>query len=591
MTSSAALRKLGLSQFALGNLPAAKQALEQAVSLDPAHSGAWISLADVRRSLQDASGTERALQSAIAAAVHDREVMGAALALVEERLPEAEQALRARLREYPTDITAIRMMAELATRLGRFEDAEKLLHRALQLAPFFQPARELLARNLQRLNRHAEALTETEALLALAPGHPSYQMLKASLLVKVGDQEGARRVYESVLAVYPKQATAWMSLGHVLKTLGHQKEGIDAYRRAIAERSTLGEAWWSLANLKTVEFSADDVAQMEHALAACQSDEDRLHLHFALGKAREDAHEYEKACAHWSAGNATRRKSLPYDADDTQRACEQSMRFYTAERLAGRNGCSSADPIFVVGLPRSGSTLIEQILASHSLVEGTMELPDLMAIESRLAAQAAKAGKPYPEALAALDDNALRLLGEEYLERTRIHRRLGRPFFIDKMPNNWLHVGLIRMILPNARIIDARRHPVGCCLSAWKQHFARGQAFSYNLTDLGRYYRDYVTLMAHFDRVSPGAVHRVIYEDMVANTETEVRRLLDYLGLPFEESCLNFWQNDRAVRTASSEQVRRPIFTDAVDHWRHFEPWLKPLIDALGPTLENYRAG
>jgi tetratricopeptide (TPR) repeat protein len=527
----------------------------------------------------------------VARAINDPALMSAGLALSEGRFEQAEPILRARLRENPLDVVAIRMMAELATRLGRMADAERLLRRALDLAPFYSAARELLARNLQRSNRPEEALVEVAHLVAQEPDQPTYLMLRASLLVKVGHQEGARNDYEAVLAKHPRHAKTWMSLGHVLKTLGQQGEGIAAYRRAIDEEPTLGEAWWSLANLKTVAFSADDVAQMERALSACQSDEDRLHLHFALGKAREDAREYEKACAHWDSGNSIRHKLLPYDAEETHQACQSSMRFYTAERLAGRNTCRKPDPIFIVGLPRSGSTLIEQILASHSLVEGTMELPDLMAIESRLAAQAAAAGKPWPAALADLNDEALRLLGEEYLERTRIQRRLGRPFFIDKMPNNWLHVGLIRMILPNARIVDARRHPVGCCLSAWKQHFARGQAFSYDLTDLGRYYRDYVALMRHFDRVSPGAVHRVIYEDMVVDTEGEVRRLLDYLELPFEESCLGFWQTERAVRTASSEQVRRPIFTDAVDHWRHFEPWLQPLKDALGSTLESYRTG
>ena len=533
--------------------------------------------------------SHRAVQEMVARATHDPALMTAGLALSEGHLEQAEPILRARLRENPLDVVAIRMMAELATRLGRMVDAERLLRRALDLAPFYLAARELLARNLQQSNRFQEALVEVAHLISAEPGQPSYLMLKASLLVKVGDQEGARKEYEAVLEKHPRHAKTWMSLGHVLKTLGQQSEGIAAYRRAIDEEPTLGEAWWSLANLKTVAFSSDDVAQMERALISCRSDEDQLHLHFALGKAREDAHEYEKACAHWIAGNSIRRKSLPYDAEETHQACQRSMRFYTPARLAGRNTCRNADPIFIVGLPRSGSTLIEQILASHSLVEGTMELPDLMAIESRSAAQAAADGKPWPDALAQLNDDALRLLGEEYLQRTRIHRRLDRPFFIDKMPNNWMHVGLIRMILPNARIVDARRHPVGCCLSAWKQHFARGQAFSYDLTDLGRYYHDYVALMGHFDRVSPGTVHRVIYEDMVCDTEREVRRLLDYLGLPFEESCLGFWQNERAVRTASSEQVRRPIFTEAVDHWRHFEPWLQPLMDALGSTLENYR--
>ena len=467
------------------------------------------------------------------------------------------------------------------------KDAERLLLRALDLAPFFAAARELYARNLQRSNRPGEALDQVARLLENEPDHPSYLMLQASLMVKTGDQIGARDVYRKVLAKHPEHAKTWMSLGHVLKTLGQRQEGVDAYRRALDIEPTLGEVWWSLANLKTITFSDDDVVAMEAALDRLEqrsgSDDDRFHLHFALGKAREDRGEYDAAFDHWQSGNALRRRSLPYNAEATHRECEAAKAFFDRERLAGHTGCLSTDPIFILGLPRAGSTLVEQILASHSHVEGTMELPDILAMTDRLRGHGDVGA--YLEAIGNLTPADLSALGEEYLDRTRIHRREGTPFFVDKMPNNWLHVGFIRMILPNARIIDARRNAGDCCLSAFKQHFARGQAFSYDLVDLGRYYRDYVDLMAHFDREAPGLVHRVEYERMVGDTEGEVRRLLDYCGLPFEPNCLAFWENDRAVRTASSEQVRQPIFASGLGNWRHFAQHLGPLFDALGPEL------
>lgn len=544
-------------------------------------------LAEAALSCGDTTVAEDAARMMIAQAAEDPVLLAAGLALSEQRLAEAEAPLRARLREYPADVVAIRMMAELATRLGRMEAAERLLRRALHLAPFYTAARELLARNLQRLNRAEEALAEVVQLVEAEPEHPSYGLLHGSLLVKVGDQAGARAVYERVLAAYPRQAKGWMSLGHVLKTLGYQADGIAAYRRAIQEQPTLGEAWWSLANLKTVAFSDEDLSAMRAALAGQRPDEldddDHLHLHFALGKALEDRRDYPAAFEHWRTGNAIRRRALPYSADETHADCVAAARFFGRERLLSGSGASAPDPIFILGLPRSGSTLVEQILASHSQVEGTTELPDMMAIAARLRGAADAA--TYYAKLAELTLGQLRELGEEYLERTRIHRREGRPFFIDKMPNNWLHAGLIRVILPNARIIDARRNPGDGCLSAWKQHFARGQAFSYDLTDLGRYYRDYVALMDHFDRTLPGMVYRVQYERMVTDTEAEVSRLLDHCGLPFEPGCLAFYENKRAVRTPSSEQVRQPIFTEGLGHWRNFATELQPIFAALGPDL------
>lgn len=544
-------------------------------------------LAETALAVGDASAARRATEDMIANAALDPALLAAGLALSENRPADAEPVLRARLREYPADVIAIRLLAELATRIGRMDDAERLLRRALTLAPSFNAARELLARNLQRSNRIEEALDEVASLLEPEPDHPSYLLLKASLLVKTGDQIGARDVYLHILADHPRQAKAWMSLGHVLKTLGQQGDGIAAYRRAIEQQPTLGEAWWSLANLKTIRFSDADIVAMQVALDGMDDDpshaEDRLHIHFSLGKACEDRADYGGAFEHWRIGNAIRRRSLPYSADDTHADCVAASRFFDQARLSAGSGTPAPDPIFILGLPRAGSTLVEQILASHSQVEGTMELPDIMAMTAQLRGNADAQG--YCRLLGDLSPARLAELGEEYLRRTRIQRREGRPFFIDKMPNNWMHVGFIRMILPNARIIDARRNAADCCLSAFKQHFARGQGFSYDLEDLGRYYRDYVALMEHFDRAAPGMVHRVDYERMVSDTEAEVRRLLDYCDLPFEAGCVAFWQNDRAVRTASSEQVRQPIFSSGVGNWRHFAPYLGVLFEALGPGL------
>jgi hypothetical protein len=318
--------------------------------------------------------------------------------------------------------------------------------------------------------------------------------------------------------------------------------------------------------------------------------EDRFHFHFALGKALEDAGRYEESFAHYAKGNAQRREYIHYDPEETTSQVQRSKALFTAEFFrAHGGGCEAADPIFIVGLPRAGSTLLEQILASHPLVEGTQELPDVVAIARELGGRKNRADtSKYPEILASLEPDELRALGERYLSQTRVQRRTDRPLFIDKMPNNWMHVGLIHLMLPNARIVDARRHPLACCFSGFKQHFARGQHFTYGLEDLGRYYSDYVELMAHFDQVLPGRVHRVIYESLVEDTEREVRRLLDYCGLPFDERCLKFYENERAVRTASSEQVRRPINREGLDQWRHYEPWLDPLKRALGAVLLTY---
>jgi tetratricopeptide (TPR) repeat protein len=533
-----------------------------------------------------------ALERALAEARQDPRLLRAAQALVENDLPVAESILRPYLAAHPFDVAAIRMLAEVAGRIGRYKDAEALLRRALELAPDFTAARANLAIALYRQNRPAEAVEILDGITDDEPDYLGHRNLKAAALSRIGGYEEAIRLYEDVLARRPEQPKVWMSFGHVLKTVGRTQDGIDAYRHAIRIAPTLGEAWWSLANLKTVKLDTEDVAAMEAALARPDlAEADRLHLHFALGKALEDAGERERAFAHYQEGNSLRRAGIDYDADEVTAHVDRSIALLTPAFFAARagQGCPVRDPIFVLGMPRAGSTLVEQILASHRLVEGTMELPDIPALARRMAGPKEEGGGDrYMEKLAALSGDDLRAMGQDYLVRTRVQRREGRPYFIDKMPNNWVHAGLIHLILPNAKIVDARRHPLDCCVSNFRQHYARGQGFSYSLTDMGRYYADYVRLMAHIDAVLPGRVHRVIHERLLDDPEGEVRALLDYLGLDFDPACLAFHENKRAVRTASSEQVRRPINREGVGQWRAFEPWLDPLKAALGPVLDAY---
>lgn len=540
----------------------------------------------------DAKGADAAYARYLDAATDNPILMQAAAALHDNNLPVAERLLKDRLKRFPTDVAAIRMLAELATRLGRFVDAENLLARCLELSPSFVLARHNYAIVLYRQTKAEQAIVEIDRLLSTAPQDPNYRNLKAAALAQIGEYAQAIAIYAELLKQHPEQPKGWMSYGHALKTEGQREESIAAYRRSIEQAPNLGESYWSLANLKTFRFTPADIDAMRAQLARPDLiAEDRLHFEFALGKAMEDASAFAASFKHYAEGNRIRRGQIVYDPAEITEQVRRNVAFFDEACIKARAGSGSQapDPIFIVGLPRSGSTLIEQILSSHSAVEGTMELPDLGSIARELGGRK-KRGETsaYPEMLAGLSADRVRELGEEYLERTRVQRKSGRPFFIDKMPQNFFHVGLIHLILPTARIIDARRHPMGACFSAYKQHFARGQGFSYDLADLGRYYGDYARLMDHFDQLLPGRIHRVHYEAMVTDTVAETRRLLDYCGLPFEEQCLRFYENTRAVRTASSEQVRRPIFSDGVDHWRNFEEWLEPLKMALGPVLDGY---
>ncbi len=589
---AAAQYQMGLALAQAERGDAALAALCRAVELKPDFADAWRALGDQLTSAGDTQGADAAYAQHIKASTKDPRLLAAAAALCSNDIPTAEALLRAHLRKFPTDVPAIRMFAEVAARLRRYQDAENLLARCLELSPSFGAARHQYALVLHRHNKPAAALREIDALLAREPHHPGYRNLKAAILARIGDYEQSIEIYGEVLAAHPHQPKIWMSYGHALKTNGRERESIAAYEKSIELLPGLGEAYWSLANLKTVRFSAAQIASMRRQLERSDlADEDRYHLHFALGKALEDAGAYAESFEHYAAGNRLRRAGIAYCADEMWAHVRRCKGLMTPAFFAERKGYgeAAADPIFIVGLPRAGSTLIEQILASHSSVEGTMELPDIPAIAKSLFGKDKGAEEGgYPGALAGLSAEQCRELGARYLEQTRIQRKTAAPFFIDKMPNNFAHVGLIQLILPNAKIIDARRHPLGCCFSGFKQHFARGQNFTYSLEDIGRYYRDYVELIAHFDAVLPGRIHRVTYESMIDDTEGELRRLLAHCGLPFEQACLRFYENERAVRTASSQQVRRPIFRGGIDQWRHFEPWLGPLKRALGGVLDEY---
>ena len=582
--------ELGVVLSAQGQEAAALVALRQAVTLNRDLAEAWRALGERLFAAGDLAGAEQAFAEHARAAVRDPALRPAAEALFAGRSEEAERLLRQHIGRHPDDPAAAQMLGELFGAQGRHADAEILLAHALDLAPDQPGARFAYAEALFRQQKASEAIPHLERLLTSDPADPVYRNLFAACLGLVGEEARETLLYEALLADFPRQPKIWLNYGHALRTIGRRDEAVAAYKRCMALAPGLGDAYWSLANLKVAAFEPVEVEAMRGQLARPDLPEiDRLHLNYALGKALEDQHDDAGAFRHYTAGAAIRRAQGGYEADETTAQMRRSKALFTPEFFAARAGAgadtSDATPIFVIGLPRSGSTLVEQILASHSAVEGTMELPDI----GHLARDLDRADARYPLGLGELAAADFKALGEIFLARTRVHRKLGRPFFVDKMPNNFQHLGLIALALPGARILDVRRHPLGCGFSAFKQHFAQGQAFSYDLTDLGRYYADYVELMGHMEGVLPGRVHRVIYEDLVADTEVQVRRLLDHCGLPFEPACLDFHRNDRAVRTVSSEQVRRPIFRDGVDQWRRFEPWLDPLKAALGDTMTKWR--
>jgi len=585
------LHDIALCQGAVGRGNEALEALRKAIEIDPQHAPSWDSLGHQLAVAGDEQGSRDAFRRHFELSTPHPELVEASRLLHDGKQGKAEQLVRDLLKKHPTDVSAIKMLADIGVKTGQFQDACHLLERCLELAPSFHAARHAYAMTMMRRQEPEAAMEEVEKLLSQDPDHPNFLSLKAAILNKIGDQAGALKIYEKLLIDYPNQAAAQMSYGHTLHAVGRVDEAIEAYRACIRLRPEVGEAYWSLANLKVFRFSDEDISDMREQVTGEGGDaDDQSHLAFALGKALEDRKEYDTAFDYYKRGNAIRRishrHSIKVNALDMLRqvrACPKAL----FEQREGW-GCQAPDPIFVVGLPRAGSTLLEQILASHSQVEGTAELADIGAISRKLGDKTRKtpAGK-YPEILTELTEAQVRELGESYLKTTRIQRTTDAPFFIDKLPNNFQHIGLIHLILPNSKIIDARRHPMGGCFSGFKQLFARGQAFTYGLEDIGKYYRDYVRLMDHWDDALPGRVHRVQYEEMVADTETQIRELLEYCQLDFEEQCLRFYETERSIRTPSAEQVRKPIYKEGMEQWRNFEAHLDPLKEALGPEVRQ----
>lgn len=584
--------ELGLLLADMGEGEAAIATLSRVVELEPRHPQAWQALGDALLQAGDTNGAANAFAQQFASSVVDLTTLEQVSALGPDQFEIADNVLREYLNVSPTDLGALQTLGRLHMRASQYEAAEEIFSRSLEIAPSFRSARHDLVTALQRQLKYRDELCELDTLLQDDPANPDYRMLKVSALSAIGEAGEAIRTCEDMIRAAPDRAEYCLSYARALRAAGRPDDCIAAFREAIRLKPGLGEAWWGLADLKTFRFKADDLAAMRAQLAAPDtSNENRFHLHFALGKALEDSSAYKESFEHYQQGNALVRADNPYDAEEMAQNVSREKRSFAREFFLAHKGegCPSDEPIFIVGVTRSGSTLLEQILASHSSVEGLGEVPPLTTLVRRLAAKHADENGASDEP-GFLKGEDFKALGNEYLDHCRKYRKFVRPHFTDKMLSNFHHLGLICAIFPRARIIDIRRHPLACCVSNFKQIFPWREGPSFDLADIGRYYRIYVELMAHFDRVLPGRVHRVLYEDLVRDPGREITRLLDYCGLPFEEECLRFHESTRNVMTVSSEQVRKPLHAGAVETWRNFEPWLGPLKNALGPVLDAWPA-
>ena len=587
----------GHCYVALRNAPRAIEAFLRGVSINPALPATWRLLQGLYQMTGDEENASIAGQHVSTLSRLPPEVVQATSLFSDGDITPAENIVRAFLLRHGDHIEAMRLLARIGLERDVLDDAEVLLEAVLKLAPEYRAARADYARTLLRRQKYLLARRELESLLRHDCANREYLKDYAAACVGLGDYEPIIRLYRELLAESPQRApeTADLHLwlAHSLKTVGDQQEAIREYRAALAVRPEFGDAWWSLANLKTYRFSIDEIEQMRAAeSAAATPPEDRYHLCFALGKALEDSAQFSESWAYYARGNSLKHAETRYLPEITETNTRLQAEVCTESFFAKRRGWGVADPdpIFIVGLPRSGSTLIEQILASHSQVEGTQELADIQRIVLELRGRATDLEKPrFPGILTELTEEDFRRLGVRYMTDTRSYRKSGRPFFIDKMPNNFRYLGLIHLMLPNARIVDARREPMACCFGNLKQLFSSGQEFSYSIDDIARYYRTYLELMRHWGAVLPGRILKVQHEDVVEDLEGSVRRILDFCGLPFEPACLEFHKTARSVRTASSEQVRQPIFREGLEQWRNYEPWLGPLEQALGDALTRYK--
>lgn len=572
---------------------AAAAKAREAIAADSSNPVAYRLLGAALRRLGDDSAANEAELSAIQLSANDPDLVRAGQASAARDYRTAETILRPIVEARPNDVVAIQMLGEVAAACGLLNDAELLHRRALALAPGFEYARLHLGSILNNQGRPGESLAELRNIQGEILAFEGFRMLLADVLSQLGESDEAIEIYCDFTAAKPANPDLWSRLSFLFNSLGKRDEAVATARSAMDIPGVVGTGWWALADLKSYRFSDDEIAAMEQALAIPDlRDRQRASLHFALGKAFEDRAEFQSSFDHYRRANELRKGHLKYNPEWGRKLLETVRGVFTKEFLNSRDGAGepSADPIFIIGMPRSGSTLLEQILASHPLIEGTAELPDLDALAISLQPDPRQGPRnvTYMDRLAALEDAELRELGRLYVERTRVYRKTDRPFFLDKMPSNWAHTGFIRLILPNAKIIDMRRNPLACGFSVYKQMFGRGHEFSYDLANIGDFYRNYVDVMAHFDTVAPGKVQRVIYDRLVDDPEAEIRKLLDSLGLPFDEACVRFYETRRSVRTPSSEQVRQPMNRGLIDHWTAFEAELGPLKEALGPALEHW---
>jgi len=583
----------GHCHVALRQAPEAIDAFLRAVNINPALPASWRVLETLYRMTGQTQQAQQAAEHVATLGQLPSEIVAATALFSDGEIAPAEQLVRDYLRRHGDHIEAMRLLARIGLERDVLDDAQLLLERVLELAPDYDLARFEYAQVLAKRHLFLEARSQSERLLAVDRDNRNYRTLYALALVGLGQHERALEIYRDLLTDAAQPADLHLSIAHSLKTLGATEAAVAEYRAAADARPGYGEAYWSLANLKTYRFTDEEIDRMRAAESApATATVDRYHLCFALGKALEDQQEFAQSFEYYSRGNALKRAASAYDAQQLEAGARLQREVCTRALFARHagSGASAPDPIFIVGLPRSGSTLIEQILSSHSAVEGTQELADLPRMVNGLQGRETPDGRAaYPGALARMTAQDCRRLGEQYLRDTRSYRATGRPRFIDKMPNNFRHVGLIHLILPNATIIDVRREPMACCFSNFKQLFAQGQTFTYGLEDIARYYRTYLELMRHWDEVLPGRVLRVHYEDVVEDLEGSVRRLLAHCGLELEPACLAFHRTARSVRTPSSEQVRQPIYRAGLEQWRHYERWLAPLRTELGDAVDNYR--
>ena len=571
----------------------ALRAYQFACQKNPTLLASWKGQAHLFAAKNMKAAAEMALANGKSVAAQPKALQAAMNHMYEGRLAQAEEMCRAFLSKHKHHVEGMRVLAQLALRHGENDQAEFLLESILEFHPQLHDIRLEYIEVLKNRQKFEQAEAESAYLVKHAPERVTHLSVHAVNMMQAGRYDEALKLFDEILQRLPKDAATWTSKGHALKTLGREEEAVNAYRQAIAAKQDHGDGFYSLANLKTYKFAPDEIAQMDR-LVANESllPHDAVHISFSLAKAYEDQKAYDIAFHHYEKGNELKRIQSGYTPDVMQAELQAQRGACTADLFdkQGGKGHAAPDPIFIVGLPRAGSTLIEQILASHSQIDGTLELPNILSLAHRLRGKkrSDSGGAAYPQNLHDLSGTELEQMGRDFIEETKLHRQ-GAAFFTDKMPNNFRHIGLIHLILPNAKIIDARRDPMDCCFSGFKQLFAQGQEFTYGLQEIGRYYADYVALMEHWHAVLPGKILHVQHEDVLDDLNGQVRRMLDYLGLPFEQACLDFHETERAVRTASSAQVRQPLNRKGVGAWRPFETYLDPLKQALGNHYDPAR--